>query len=155
MPKRASNRIDLDFRPQSYWDHADPASAILQNIKGQVRRDMAHSVLEGAKPGSVGPIEPALLDDELDDSTRVFFGLCHPAIKFIDEVEGGFHENTGHRFVENIISGVEPSAYQISRRGIETSTFTGWRGGRGLCGGEHSTLGRVATGRVLVRGYRI
>ena len=176
MPKRASNRIDLDFRPQSYWDHADPASAILQNIKGQVRRTMVRDFIEGTAPAELGAIEPELLESEVDGDTRAFLGRIHPSwmggeylpgygtgeveiarialksstgdvirfrahrnrpgallrysvvdeyeteytatrltsgrplsprqlIKFIDEVEGGFHENTGHPFVENIIIG--------------------------------------------------
>lgn len=80
MPKRTSAKIDLDFRPHSYWDHADPASAILQNIKGQVRRDMARSVLEGTAPESIGALKPEIFEDEIDEGTRTFLGSCHPAM---------------------------------------------------------------------------
>ena len=48
MPKHTTAAtIELDFRPRSYWDHANPASAILQNIKGQVRREMVRDFIEG------------------------------------------------------------------------------------------------------------
>ena len=33
--------IDLQFRPGSYWDASDPLTAILANIKGENRRQMA------------------------------------------------------------------------------------------------------------------
>ncbi len=111
MPKRASATIDLDFGPQSYWDHADSASAILQNIKGQVRREMVRDFIEGTAPAQLGAIEPELLESEVETeytATRLTSGRplsLRQLIKFIDEIEGGFHENTGHSFVVNIIIG--------------------------------------------------
>ena len=36
---------DLAFRPSSYWDLADPAAAILQDVKGQRRREVVRSHL--------------------------------------------------------------------------------------------------------------
>lgn len=70
--------IDLDFRPRSHWDHADPASAILQNIKGRRRREMVREVIEGNAAPGLGGIEPELLEDEIDDDARAFLGRLHP-----------------------------------------------------------------------------
>ena len=39
---------DPDFRPSSYWDLADPIAAILQNVKGQRRREiLRHHLISG------------------------------------------------------------------------------------------------------------
>ena len=43
-------RSNLNFRPPSYWDHPDPLSAILSNIKGQNRRQMIAAVVTGRAP---------------------------------------------------------------------------------------------------------
>ena len=39
--------IDLGVRPTSYWANNDPVSAIVQNIKGQNRREMARDFIAG------------------------------------------------------------------------------------------------------------
>lgn len=47
FPAQPIDGIDLDFRPASYWDAADPAAAITQNIKGQLRREMVRDFMKG------------------------------------------------------------------------------------------------------------
>lgn len=74
-----SNSIDLTFRPLSYWAPPDPASAVLQNIKGQMRRRMVRDFLDGTAPAILGDIDPDLLADEVDDHTRRFLGRLHPS----------------------------------------------------------------------------
>ena len=71
--------IDLDFRPASYWDAADPAAAITQNIKGQLRREMVRDFISGDAPAILGEISDALLADEVSDETRRFLGGLHPS----------------------------------------------------------------------------
>lgn len=72
-------QFDLQFRPASYWDHADPASAILSGIKGQNRRRMVFDFVTGDAPAWLGEIDPALVADGLDDSTRRALGASHPS----------------------------------------------------------------------------
>lgn len=43
MPRRRA--YDIDFRPDSYWDHDDPVEAILAGVKGEVRRRLIRDVL--------------------------------------------------------------------------------------------------------------
>ncbi|MBK7906124.1 MAG: hypothetical protein IPJ78_06100 [Gemmatimonadetes bacterium] len=71
--------IDLDFRPASYWDAADPAAAITQNIKGQLRREMVRDFISGDAPAILGEIDDALVADEVSDETRRFLGRMHPS----------------------------------------------------------------------------
>lgn len=71
--------IDLDFRPASYWDVADPESAIVQNIKGQKRREMARDFISGSASDLLGPIDPELLRDSIDDGMRQRLGRIHPS----------------------------------------------------------------------------
>lgn len=70
--------IDLDFRPASYWQADDATSAIVQNIKGQLRRDMARDFLGGTAPEELGEIESELLADTLPDATRRSLGGFGP-----------------------------------------------------------------------------
>src|SRR6476620_2590520 len=72
-------RLNLNFRPQSYWDHPDPVSAIPSNIKGQNRRQMIAAVITGRAPAHVGEIPSGFLEARLDDSTRAELGVTHPS----------------------------------------------------------------------------
>jgi hypothetical protein len=60
-----SSDLDLDYRPHSYWSPAGPLSAIVQNIKGQNRRQMARDLIAGGMDQQLGEIEADLLDDTL------------------------------------------------------------------------------------------
>jgi hypothetical protein len=71
-------QLDLQFRPASYWDHPDPLRAILSGIKGQNRREMAQDFVTGQAPAALGPIDPGLLEDRLDEATRDALGRAHP-----------------------------------------------------------------------------
>ncbi len=55
---------DVDFRPASCWDAADPAATITQNIKGQLRREMVRDFISGDAPAILGEIDDELLRDE-------------------------------------------------------------------------------------------
>jgi len=68
-------KFDLAFRPD-YWNPADPLTAIVGNIKGQLRREMVTDIVTGqAKQmtdspeiaGALSEVEPGLLQDELTD----------------------------------------------------------------------------------------
>ena len=72
-------RPNLNFRPPSYWDHLDPVSAILSNIKGQNRREMIAAVITGRAPAHAGEIPSGFLEARLDDSTRSELGATHPS----------------------------------------------------------------------------
>ena len=65
MPK-----IDLDFRPVSYWEDTSPLAAVLQRIKGTRRRAMVRDFVEGRAPALLGDIDAALLEESLDAETR-------------------------------------------------------------------------------------
>jgi len=61
MPRatRTTPPVTLDWRPASYWDHADPVTAILVNVKGEVRRNLIRIALEGRDPEPrLGPPPP-------------------------------------------------------------------------------------------------
>jgi len=77
MPRNPRNTqpVSLDWRPRSYWDHADPVSAILVNVKGAVRRKALRAALEGHAPDL--PVEP-LMREELPEAERRAWGKFHP-----------------------------------------------------------------------------
>lgn len=78
MPRRPrkSPPVTLDWRPASYWDHADPVTAIVANVKGTVRRRILRKALEGSTPEV--PVDP-LLPDELTTEDREAWGRVHPS----------------------------------------------------------------------------
>lgn len=71
--------IDLQFRPQSYWDSAEPLTAILGNIKGENRRQMARDFIAGSASEVLGEIDSDLLADTVDDGIRRELGRLHPS----------------------------------------------------------------------------
>ena len=71
--------LDLLYRPASYWDHADPVTAIVAGIRGQNRREMARDFLSGRAPDWLGEIDAGLLEDVLDEETRDALGAGHPS----------------------------------------------------------------------------
>ncbi len=85
MPRRLTNPvpeiegIDLDVRPESYWADRDPLSSIVQNIKGQNRREMARDFIAGGADAALGPIESSLLEDTLPAAERISLGRIHPS----------------------------------------------------------------------------
>ena len=72
-------QTDLQYRPASYWDHADPVAAIVAGIRGQNRREMARDFLAGRAPDWLGEIDAGLLEDVLDEETRDALGASHPS----------------------------------------------------------------------------
>lgn len=66
----------LDWRPRSYWDHPDPVSAILANVKGQERRDCIRWALENGS--DLFSVED-LAREDLSEEDRAAWGAFHPA----------------------------------------------------------------------------
>ena len=79
MTAPSEPKFDLDYRPASYTDAADPVAAVLQNVKGHVRRQMIRDFVSGTAPARLGEIDPALLTPAVDEPTRVRLGQVHPS----------------------------------------------------------------------------
>ncbi len=69
-------RIRYGFRPQSYWEDADPLSAILRNVTGENRRRM---ITDYWHAGRLEELDSNLLRDEPDDESRMRLGRIHPS----------------------------------------------------------------------------
>lgn len=76
---RPSECPDLDFRPLSYWDVTDPVTAVLVNVKGQVRRELLRGALEGGEPVASAAFEDEFRSPDLSDGARLQMGGVHPA----------------------------------------------------------------------------
>ena len=74
MKKYAS--IRYGFRPQSYWEDADPLSAILRNVTGENRRRM---ITDYWNAGRLEELDGALLRDEPDEESKLRLGRIHPS----------------------------------------------------------------------------
>lgn len=72
---KTTRDFDLSFRPETYWEHADPIAAILAGIKGEVRRKEVLAALQAGKE-----LPEGLLDSELDEDTRRAWGAIHPLL---------------------------------------------------------------------------
>lgn len=68
--------IRYGFRPKTYWEDADPLSAILRNVKGENRRQM---ITDYWNAGRLEELDPSLLVDEPSEDTRWRLGLIHPS----------------------------------------------------------------------------
>ena len=68
--------ICYGFRPASYWEDLDPLSAILRNVTGENRRQM---ITDNWNAGKLEELDPALLNDVLDDAARQRLGRIHPS----------------------------------------------------------------------------
>lgn len=68
--------IRYGFRPKSYWEDADPLSAILRNVTGENRRQM---ITDYWRAGRLEELDPAILQDEPDPDTRTRLGRIHPS----------------------------------------------------------------------------
>ena len=71
--------VDLDFRPDSYWAPTDALGALLQNVKGQNRREMIGQVATGQSVISPGTLGDELLQDSLAEQERASLGSIHPS----------------------------------------------------------------------------
>lgn len=73
----------MDFRPATYWDHADPMAAILQNVKGELRRELIRDTLgDGEKrahfEGILGDLDGELFAESASESFRARLVLVNP-----------------------------------------------------------------------------
>jgi hypothetical protein len=66
---------DMGYRPSSYWNVADPRTAIEGNVKGTVRRSIISCCLEQE---SLEDFPDVLLEDTLSDEAREVIGSLHP-----------------------------------------------------------------------------
>lgn len=73
-PRNASSKIDLSFRPASYWDHPGHKRA---NIKGTVRRRL---VAEDEVLGD-SDLEPELIADSISESSKRALQGIHPSLR--------------------------------------------------------------------------
>ena len=78
-PPMTAPDFDFTFRPDSYWDPADPITAIVANITGELRRNAVRAALEG------DPVMGASIDgdhealaDHLSEERRTVQGAVHP-----------------------------------------------------------------------------
>jgi len=69
-------RIDYSFTPPSYWADVDSLAAVLRNVKGENRRQMIRGCWAA---GKLEELDPALLQDELDEDSREKLGRIHPS----------------------------------------------------------------------------
>jgi len=69
--------IDRAHRPSSYWDPADPRTAVLQNIKGQNRREVVARHLDGVVRAA--DLDEEILADTIEPSDRAALGALHPS----------------------------------------------------------------------------
>lgn len=74
----------MEFRPASYWDHADPVAAILQNVKGDLRRELIRDILvgDGEKRAHyeaiLGDLDAELFAPSASESFRARMALVNP-----------------------------------------------------------------------------
>ena len=68
-------KIKEEDRPQSYWIHADPLAELLAGISGKARRAMIRDYWNA---GQLDQLDPALLQDELDEERRERLGQISP-----------------------------------------------------------------------------
>jgi hypothetical protein len=81
--------IDYAFRPESYWDVADPLGAILVNVKGTRRRQMIRDYWDA---GAVDDLQQGLLLDCLGEEDRTGLGKIHPSFmggEYLPDYEEG------------------------------------------------------------------
>ena len=71
-----ANRIDLSFRPDTYWPESRTPEQLLARIKGTVRRNAARRIL--AEQGFAG-LSAFLVRDELPADDLTQWGRIHPA----------------------------------------------------------------------------
>ena len=64
-----------DYRPPSYWEHADPLDEILAGISGKARRAM---IRDYWKEGRIEDLDETILKDELDPDERKRLGRINP-----------------------------------------------------------------------------
>jgi hypothetical protein len=76
MMNKRFDKIDYDFRPESYWDVSDPLRAILVNVKGTQRRPMIRDYWDA---GAIDKLEKSLLLDCLTEEDRANLGKIHPS----------------------------------------------------------------------------
>jgi hypothetical protein len=69
------DKVDYDFRPESFWVVADPLVAILRNVKGRNRREM---IKDYYAAGKLDELCSDLLNDSLDEDARRSLGQIHP-----------------------------------------------------------------------------
>ena len=109
-----SAKVDLGFRPQSYWDLSFPALAILSAIAGHHRRGLARRLLAfGLAPADVHPgyLTEELVAEQLTPSRRASFKAMSEAF-------------TLGEFLPPLPEGTVEIARQIVRSGGEANVVS-------------------------------
>ena len=70
-----SEKIDLSYRPQTYWPDALDQEQLLSRIQGERRRTIARNIL--TEEGFVG-LNEFLARETLDEEERKYWGGLHP-----------------------------------------------------------------------------
>lgn len=79
-----SELYQMDFQPASYWDHADPVAAILQNVKGDLRRELIRDILAGGGEkrahyeAILGDLDAEIFAPSSSESFRARMALVNP-----------------------------------------------------------------------------
>jgi hypothetical protein len=76
---RIMSTSDHAFRPASYWDPADPRTAVLQNIKGQNRRTIVAQHFEAPILDQGPELDAAFMADDVGHDDRIALGRLHPS----------------------------------------------------------------------------
>jgi hypothetical protein len=72
---RAHENIDLDFRPESYWDQPGGKHA---NVKGQLRR---RAIAASEVSGDADLAPPEVREESISDADKSFLQLMHPSYR--------------------------------------------------------------------------
>ncbi len=72
-----SEKIDLSYRPDTYWPEALDQEQLLSRIKGESRRNIAREIL--AEEGFAG-LNSFLAREDLAEDERADWGRIHPAL---------------------------------------------------------------------------
>lgn len=113
-------KIDMAFKPTSYWPESLDMDTLLSRIKGKARRDMARRILE--EEGFPGLTE-FVARENLDDVDREMWGRIHPQL-----MGGEYLPNLSEGEVEIVrISLKSTTGDQISIRARKTGSKITYR----------------------------
>ena len=90
MKLRSENiKVDLSYRPCSYWSGLPDREALLSRIKGKARRDI---VREKLAKGGFSDLPSFLAREDLDDVDRTMWGSIHPDLmggEYLPDLDDG------------------------------------------------------------------
>lgn len=72
------DKIDLKWRPKTYWPESESREQRLSHIKGEVRRNIIREALEVGGVQELNKIGPQIASDNLSECERQAWGSFHP-----------------------------------------------------------------------------